>query len=407
MRKQSLVWLCALLLIEMVSIDFVPAEDIFTMPEGVETRWFSFENPTGAKGAGGLENNGAKGHSFDKLTAGESKVLMDYAGGGIVRRMWFTVDDKSPENLRSLRLRMYWDGANKPAVDVPFGDFFGAILGRMTTFESHYFASPEGRSFLCTIPMPFRSSARITVTNESKKVVPLFFYDIDITTHPTIADDALYFHAFWSRMRWTEVGKDFVILPRITGKGRFLGTNIGVITHPDNIGWWGEGEVKMYIDGDTAHPTLIGTGAEDYIGTGWGQGEFNQQYQGSLISDRKSGHYTFYRYHGPDPVYFYHDMKVTIQSLGGAGKREVLKMLEDGVDIKPVSINSEKVTFIPLLAGDKPIALDDEGLPDGWTNFYRRDDYSAVAYFYLNAPENMLPELVPIEERCVGLTVKR
>ncbi|KAF0239269.1 MAG: hypothetical protein FD181_249 [Prolixibacteraceae bacterium] len=113
--------------------------------QALEPRWNSFENPTSGKGTGGMENKGAKGHPYDVLKAGESKVLLDVQGMGIITRMWFTIQDRSPQMLRSLKIEMFWDGAEKPAVSAPFGDFFGNGLGRMVAHENALFANPEGR----------------------------------------------------------------------------------------------------------------------------------------------------------------------------------------------------------------------------------------------------------------------
>lgn len=117
--------------------------------QDIETRWNSFENPTSGKGTGGSENKGAKGHPYDYLKAGESKELINVKGSGIITRMWFTIRERSPEMLRSLKIEMFWDGADKPAVSAPFGDFFGNGLGRLVAHENALFANPEGRSFNC------------------------------------------------------------------------------------------------------------------------------------------------------------------------------------------------------------------------------------------------------------------
>jgi hypothetical protein len=367
-----------------------------------QTRWSSFENPRGLKGAGGRENRGAKGHAFDSLKAHETKTLLNVQGAGAVRRMWLTIRDRSPEMLRALRLEAFWDGAAQPAVSVPLGDFFGAILGRAVAFENELFADPEGRSFVCHIPMPFRTAARITLTNESAADVPELFYDIDCLLTEKPDEEALYFHACWRRERWTEVGRDFEILPRVRGEGRFLGAHLGVIAHPDNTGWWGEGEVKMYLDGDRTLPTIVGTGAEDYIGTGWGEGTFSHRYSGSLVADSERGQFAFYRYHVPDPVYFHKDLRVTIQSLGGDTKARVLEMMLRGVPVKPVSI-AEPGKFTKLLEGTPQELAATPAPPDAWVNVYRKDDWSAVALFYLDAPVNGLPRLAPVEKRVEGL----
>ncbi|MBX9850188.1 MAG: DUF2961 domain-containing protein, partial [Cytophagaceae bacterium] len=373
-----------------------------TMPAGVETRWVSFENPTGEEGNGGRENKGAKGHPADRIPAGTSKEIFSVKGAGIIKRIWLTIDDRSPEMFRSLKIEMFWDDANQPAVSAPLGDFFGVGLGRRVPFECELFSDPEGKSFNCYIPMPFRTAAKIVITNESEKDLGLLFYDINYLKTKAHAEDVLYFHCHWRRERNTTLQKDFEILPKVTGRGRFLGTNIGVIV--DTIyknTWWGEGEVKMYIDGDTTLPTLVGTGTEDYVGTGWGQGAYHQRFQGSPISDSKNKQWTFYRYHIPDPVYFQSECKVTIQQMGGAPKAEVLELYKKGVPLIPVTVAGIKLMEMP-----DPPKITDENFPDSWTNFYRQDDYSATSYFYLNKKKNNLPPLAPVSERVAGLLKK-
>ena len=376
-------------------------EDFYSKPDKVETRWSSFENLNGRKGAGGRENQGAKGHPSDSLEPGESKVLLDVKGSGLITRMWFTVIDRSPEMLRSLRLEIYWDGAEEPAVFVPFGDFFGAILGRPVAFESALFSNPEGRSFNCTIPMPFRKSAKVILTNETAKRLSHLYFDVDYLLGVRHRRNMLYFHAHWRRENPTELAQDFEILPRVKGAGRFLGTNIDVIVNPENIGWWGEGEVKMYLDGDRDYPTLAGTGVEDYIGNGWGQGTYDHQFQGCLVSDKERGQYTFYRYHVPDPVYFDEDIRVTIQQMGGRSVQAALDMLDQGVPVIPVTTFDPKTgVFTRLLDADPPVDLAKDKTPkETWCNYYRRDDVCAVAYFYLDRPTSGLPPLAPVEER--------
>ncbi len=396
------IWALALATLLSVTVG-AGAQELYRKPKGAVTRWSSFENLSGVKGQGGMTNRGAKGHAFDSLGAGENKVLLDAAGPGRITRMWFTVNDRSPEMLRALRLEMFWDGAEAPAVAVPFGDFFGAILGQPVAFESEWFSNPEGRSFNCFIPMPFRKGAKVVITNESEKNLRLLFYDIDYVLGMRPARDALYFHARWRRENPTTLGEDFEILPQVAGSGRFLGANIGVIANPQNIGWWGEGEVKMYLDGDAGFPTIVGTGTEDYIGTGWGQGTFAHRYQGCLVADEDKGHYTFYRYHAPDPVYFNEDIRVTIQQMGGHGKQSILKMLKDDAPIIPVSVAYTE-HFVRLLDADPPYDLEKADFPkDAWTNYYRQDDVCAVAYFYLDRPENGLPPLAPVAERTAAL----
>ncbi len=365
----------------------------------LEPRWNSFENPTSEKGMGGTENQGAKGHPYDYLKAGETKVLLDVQGSGIITRMWFTIQDRSPKMLRSLKIEMFWDGNDKPAVSVPFGDFFGNGLGLMVPHENELFANPEGRSFNCFIPMPFKTGAKVQITNENDIDLNMLFYDINFVKLKEWNNDNLYFHSFWNRDTATTPGIDYTILPKTEGKGRFLGVNFGVIGNPGyQKSWWGEGEVKMYLDGDGELPTLVGTGTEDYIGTAWGQGKFINRYTGCLVADTEKDHWTFYRYHIPDPIMFRNDLRVTIQAMGGNMKDKVIEMLDKGIKLIPVSIQEGQV-FMGLMDSVPPVDLKNPKLMSGWTNFYRSDDWSSTAHFYLHKPASNLPRLAEIELR--------
>lgn len=381
------------------------AQELYQMPKGKETKWVSFENTTGNKSEGGQANKGAKGAAFQFLKAGESVNLIDLKGSGTVKRIWMTFSDRSPEMLRALKIEMFWEGNNKPAVSAPIGDFFGVGLGQRLPFESAIFSDPEGRSFNCIIPMPFKNAARITITNESNKDLIQLFYDVDLLME-SHGDDMLYFHTYWSRENKTTMGKDFEILPQINGKGSFLGTNMGVKTDPA-LGdtWYGEGEIKMYVDGDGRFPTIIGTGTEDYIGTAYGQGAYSHMHQGSPIADVKKGLFAFYRYHIPDPVYFYDDIHITMQQIGGAGKEKVQEFLDKGLKVRPITIHNN-LQFINLLEDEPVKALNDPSLPNGWTNFYREDEVSATAYFYLDKPVTNLPALPSVAKRTENLPYK-
>ncbi|MEE2703251.1 MAG: glycoside hydrolase family 172 protein [Myxococcota bacterium] len=371
-------------------------DPLYQMPSSSQTRWISFENPSGAPGSGGRANRGAKGSAYRPVAAGQTVVLADFAGSGSIRRIWFTLRDRSPVALRSYVLRIFWDGASTPAVEVPFGDFFGAILGVAVPFESELFSNPEGRSFNCMVPMPFRRSLKMTFTNESAQELEQLYYELDLVVGEAHDDDVLYFHSTWRRERFTTLGEDFAILPKVRGRGRFLGTHVGVLGHPQNRGWFGEGEVKIYLDGDADWPTLVGTGTEDYIGTAYGQGEYAHRWQGSLIMDQHNQRWAFYRHHVPDPVWFQREARVTLQQLGGHLGQKVRRMLAKGVEIRPVSVQGDGV-FLGLLESER--AFDDPELPEGWTNMYRRDDVSAIALLYLDRPENELPRLASLPAR--------
>ena len=243
------------------------------------------------------------------------------------------------------------------------------------------------------------------MTNEASKDLTHLFYDVDFLLNVEHSPETMYFHAHWRRETPNALGKDFVILPTVRGSGRFLGCNFGVITNPiyENA-WWGEGEVKVWLGAD-GQPTLCGTGTEDYVGTGWGQGLYAHRTQGCLVADEKSGLWALYRYHVDDPVFFDDACRVTIQTLGGCGKEKVIALQKKGAPLIPVTIGpAELRPIVLLLDRSQPVDLTDPALPKDWCNFWRQDDWSATAYFYLNAPEGVLPPIAPASARIAGLT---
>ncbi|HYC83954.1 MAG TPA: glycoside hydrolase family 172 protein, partial [Chryseosolibacter sp.] len=387
-----------------VSAASAMGQQLYQIPDNVVTRWSSFENRDARKGSGGKENMGAKGHAFDVIPAHGKTAILDIKGAGVINRIWLTVNERSPIMLRAVRLEMYWEAAKEPAVSAPLGDFFGVGLGRKIPFESELFSDPEGRSFNCYIPMPFETSGRILIVNDSDKPVTLF-YDIDLTMIESHTSKVYYFHCYWSRENKTKLGRDYTVLPDVSGKGRFLGMNVGVIA--DTIygsSWWGEGEVKIFLDGDGEFATLVGTGTEDYIGTAWGQGAYAHRFQGCPIADEKNKQWCFYRYHIPDPVYFSTRCKVTLQQIGGEGTAFVRQLALKGACVQPISVAGEK--FHKLLEMNPVPDIRKPDFPEGWTNYYREDDVSATAYFYLDRPVNGLPVIAPVEERVKGLADK-
>ena len=156
---------------------------LFNIPKNVETRWASCENPHAEKGKGGMEGKGRKGHAYKPfLEPGETFTLAHQDEGcGIIRRMWITILNKDKIGMLGMVMRMYWDGEEKPAVEVPFGDFFCQPWGVPTKFQNAWFDNSEGRSFICRIPMPFRKGFKITITNESSETCSYLYYDVKWT----------------------------------------------------------------------------------------------------------------------------------------------------------------------------------------------------------------------------------
>jgi len=390
------------MLLYINAISQTGTRSMFQFDENIKPRWSSPENLNGLKGAGAKENHGAKGRASRYIEAGETLVLLDIKDQGIINRIWLTINDRSRSMLRSLKLEMFWDGESKPAVSAPLGDFFGMSLGRMTSFSNALFASPEGRSFNCFIPMPFKKGARIQVTNETAHRLSALFFDVDYQLTKTWDPNNLYFHAYWHRDTATTLTQDFELLPKINGKGRFLGVDVGINANPlyGNI-WWGEGEIKFYLDGDKDYPTLVGTGTEDYIGNAWSQAVFATNYTGCLVADEPNLQWTFYRYHIPDPIYFERDCRMTLPQMGSTFRKDVLAAQKRGAPMIPTAGDDARGNVRHLYKTG--VELDDPEVTEEFALFYRTDDLCSTAYFYLDKPSNNLPSLQSLAIRLHNL----
>lgn len=317
-----------------------------------QTRSISAENPDGAKGRGGMAVEGVGAEAarelgqgwkiapFVNLEGNSTVVLADIDGPGAIQHIWITV---APTAWRSTVLRCYWDGEETPSVETPLGDFFCNGWGVRCNVNSLPIAVNPAGGFNSYWEMPFRRHARITIENLSPDTVNAFFYQIDYTL-TTVPEDRAYFHAQWRRSNPLPYKEVHTLLDGVEGKGQYVGTYIawGV----NNNGWWGEGEIKFYLDGDRDWPTINGTGTEDYFGGAWGflqadgqYGSFSTPYlgmpqiikpDGTLISQERFG---LYRWHVMDPIRFHEDLKVTIQALGWRsalqGKARLLPLQDD------------------------------------------------------------------------------
>ena len=297
----------------------------FVDPSIVDTRCDSravtFENPTGARGAGGTAGGGRKGAPSRRLAPGERVVLADLDGPGTIRHVWMTFPPAPPEVMWALVLEVFYDGAAAPSISVPCLDFFGLPHGRPVAFASALTSAQEGRGFNSYIPMPFREHVRVELTNASARALDCY-YQLDVTLGP-VPDDAGVLHAAFRRENPTTMTRDFVIADGFHGPGRFIGCAVGVRVLDDGF-WYGEGEVKVYRDGDRELPTICGTGLEDYVGTAWGMGAHHAPFAGAPLQVARSPisalpHLVgFYRWHVPDPIMFTDDLRVTIQQIGMA-----------------------------------------------------------------------------------------
>ncbi len=253
-------------------------------------------------------------------------TLMDVAGPGVIQHIWITVEAK---RYRDLILRMYWDGEDAPSVEAPVGDFFCNGWGRANVLALPINVNPSG-GFNCFFPMPFRQHARITVENRAPDEVAGFFYAINYAL-TDVEDDDAYFHAQFRRANPLKYGDDYVILDGVKGRGQYAGTYMA--WQQNNAGWWGEGEFKVFLDGDTDYPTICGTGTEDYFGGAWG---FGANYSAPFLGyptggvDFKVGNrHGVYRFHIMDPIRFAQDIRVTMQAIGWRSETRFLPLQDD------------------------------------------------------------------------------
>ena len=260
-----------------------------------ESRSMSAENPKGEIAKGAMADPGNEGAARElgigwkvrpciTLKSGETTTLMDNEGPGVIRHMWFTFSDKF---YRHAIIRIYWDGDDKPSVEAPLGDFLcNSWNCRQNILALPINVNPSGGMNIY-FPMPFRKNAKITVENDSPNDLGGFFYTINYTLED-VPKDALYFHAQWRRDNPLTYGTEYVMAEDIKGRGQYVGTFMS--WQQNSAGWWGEGEIKMYLDGDKKHPTICGTGTEDYFGGAWCFGDdFTAPYLGFLQVRGKSG----------------------------------------------------------------------------------------------------------------------
>lgn len=287
---------------------------IYEVDAGVQSRTISFENPTGEKGKGGTAASaigvGRKGLPCKAFEAGQTYTLCDIEGPGVVRHIWVTVE-RSVETLQGIVVRGYWDGQKHPSIEAPLGAFFGIMHGKIGAYQSAAHSVNPSAGMNIWLEMPFAKRAKITLTNESTKKTLLFYY-IDYTIGDKLPVKFGRLHVTYRRENPTTMKKDFEILPKRSGQGRFAGCVLGIRTLEEN--WWGEGEVKVYLDGDTEFPTICGTGTEDYVGQSWGLQDVAYMYGGTSLRDDKLN--TIYRWHIKDPIYWSKDVRITIQQIG-------------------------------------------------------------------------------------------
>jgi hypothetical protein len=344
----------------------------------LDSRAVTFENPTGQRGAGGQACSGRKGSPSRRLAANERVILADLRGPGTLRHIWMTFPPAPPEVMRALWLEVFYDGADAPSVSVPCLDFFGMPHGRPVAYASALTAAQEGRGFNSYLPMPFRDAVRVELTNSAARPMDLY-YQIDYTLEPRLPDHAGYLHVTFRRENPTVQRRDFVIADDFHGPGRFIGCNVGVRVIDPGF-WYGEGEVKVYRDGDVTYPTICGTGLEDYVGSAWGLGPHHAPYAGAPLDVRSPTGGSnpefvgFYRWHLSDPIMFERDLRVTIQQIGFvlffAGQEEAF---EQYAKTNPAAGRGWQRDPRPGVLA--------QGIAE------RVDDYCSTAYVYCRTPQ--------------------
>jgi len=303
-----------------------------------------------------------------QIPAGATQEVFSSEGPGIITHVWFTIGSGNRNLLKEIVLRVYWDGNSKPSVETPIGDFFGLNLAEFFNYESEFLTCSPIRALNSYFAMPFRRSARITVTNESQAQIGAFYSNIDYQVVQSLPEDAMYFHAQYRQKAPNVAMKSFggqnllgennYVFLETRGKGHLMGVTLGVLQNSN--GWFGEGDDMIFID-DESKPAINGTGTEDYFNGAWDFGgidgavPFSFRHNGApLIVDAEhaGGRYCLYRWHSDNPIAFTRYLKFTI---------------EHGT------------------AND------------------RADNFYSVAYWYQSEPYTNFPELPPAAERIVRL----
>ena len=315
-----------------------------------KTRSISAENPTGEKGRGGMASDGPGAHAARglgpgwkmspcvRIEAGETCTLADITGPGAIQSMWLSGDvARKGLSARFYILRIYWDDQEHPSVACPSADFFASGWGQFAQINSLPVSVNPHRGYNCFWQMPFRKRCRIALENRHDEAMT-HFYQINYTL-TDVPEDAGYFHAQFRRTNPLPYKEPYTIVDGIRGAGQYVGTALawGV----NNSGWWGEGEIKFYLDGDSDFPTICGTGTEDYFG-----GAYNWDVAGQYVTYstpflgmhqvirpdgtyRSQQRFSMYRWHIVDPVRFEQDLRVTIQALGWRDGGRYLPLQDD------------------------------------------------------------------------------
>ena len=314
--------------------------------DNAETRSISAENMTGERGKGGMAipdpkelkpaasaraaddlGQGWKVKPFLRVNAGETVTLMNVDGPGIIQHIWM-VEGLSRANI----IRVYWDNETTPSIEVPAPDFFAVGHEKFARVNSAVITVNPQNALNCYWPMPFRKHAKVTFTNEAERDLGLLAFQITYALTP-VSKNTGYFHSQWRRAR-TGPQNPYVILDGVKGHGKYVGTFLAW-TQMTSKGWFGEGEIKFFMDGDTKFPTICGTGTEDYFLGSYGFAEpYTTAYSGTTLPTSTEGElpnlWSLYRWQIQDPICFKNDLKITIQALGW-GSDGKYRLLDDDI----------------------------------------------------------------------------
>jgi len=296
---------------------------------------------------------------FRELAPGAELTLLDAEGPGEVTHVWFTIASDEMFHLKRLVLRMYWDGESTPSVETPVGDFFGLGLGDYFVYQSLPLSVGQDKALNCFFPMPFQKHARITVTNEGKRKVDAYYFNLDYRSYSRpLPADTLYFHAQYRQASPNTAvksdgknlnGENNYVWVDAHGRGHFAGVTMSVLENADE--WWGEGDDMFFVDGETL-PSINGTGTEDYFLGAWdfgGKPFAYQLYGAPQVSPERAGsRWSVYRFHLDSPITFTKSLRATIEH-GHANDRA--------------------------------------------------DNFYSVAYWYQTEPHAAFPQLPPVDDR--------
>src|SRR5579862_4327882 len=262
------------------------------------------------------------------MAPGATQEVFNASGPGVISHIWFTIAADSPNHLKETVIRAYWDGNAKPSIEVPVGDFFGLNLGQYFVYQSEYLNCSSIKALNCYFAMPFRRSARITATNESKQKIGAFYSNIDYQLVPSLPEDTVYFHAQYRQStpnsantgsQLNQDGGQNYVYAETRGRGHLMVVTLGVLQNTEH--WFGEDDDMIFVD-DESKPLITGTGSEDYFNGAWDFGgrdgavQFAHKYNGAPIMidpERAGGRYCLYRWHGDNPVTFTRYMKHSME----------------------------------------------------------------------------------------------